>query len=119
MVTAINPTSVSVEEWMHLTMGGLDLFKFSGFAQFVWRQNTLIGAGANDSAVQKKWVEYDIRNFVVGPHWSEVRQICPLVIASGHDQLAPDEADGMGYEVTAIKKVRLKSMGSFSRIELR
>ena len=119
MPTPIKPTSVSLEKWMRVPLsGGLTLFTFSGFAQFVWGQNPMFGTGANDTAEQKIWVEYEVTDLLVGPHWTGVRQICPLVVASGHDQLAPDEADAMGYEVTAIKKVILKNQGAFSRIEL-
>ena len=44
-----------------------------------------------------------------------------MVVASGHDQLAPDEADAMGYEVTAINKVSLfkqNPQDAFSRIKI-
>jgi len=119
MATKIKPTSVSVEKWMTVPLGGMTLFTFSGFAQFVWGHNPLIGTGSNDSDEQKVWVDYDVSDLIVGPHWTAVRQICPFVVASGHDQLSPDEADAMGYNVTAIKKVLLKNLGGFSRIELR
>lgn len=119
MATPIKPTSVSVEKWMTVPLGGMSLFTFSGFAQFVWGQNPLIGTGSNDTDEQKIWVQYDISDLVVGPHWMGVRQICPFVVASGHDQLSPDEADAMGYEVKAINKVVLKDFPGFRRIELR
>jgi len=119
MAKKIKPTSVSLEKWMTVPLGGMTLFTFSGFAQFVWGKNPLIGTGGNDSKEQKIWVDYDVSDLVVGPHWTEIRQICPFVVASGHDQLSPDEADAMGYEVTAIKKVVPKNFVGFSRIELR
>lgn len=115
---------MSLEKWMVVSLGGsTTLFTFSGFAQFVWGQDPLIGVGSNDSDEQKVWQTYQIKNFVVGPHWASVRQVCPSVVAAGHDQLAPDEADAMGYEVTAIKKVDLAkfappSANPFSRIRL-
>jgi hypothetical protein len=108
MATPIKPTSLSIEKWMMVPIpnSAASMFTFSGFAQFVWGQNPMFGTGGNDSEQQKKWVDYDVTLFV-GPHWQSVRQVCPLVVASGHDQLSPDEADAMGYEVTAINKVTL------------
>lgn len=108
MAKSIKPTSVSVEKWMavDLTDAGGTLFTFSGFAQFVWGKNPMFGTGGNDSEEQEKWVDYDV-TLIVGPHWQSVRQICPVVVASGHDQLSPDDADAMGYEVIAINKVTL------------
>ncbi len=108
MATPIKPTSVSTEKWMRVPLpdSTLTLFTFSGFAQFVWGKDPMFGTGGNDSEEQKTWVDYDVTLFV-GPHWQSVRQVCPLVLASGHDQLSPDEADAMGYEVTAINKVTL------------
>src|SRR5262245_2372385 len=120
----VKPTSVSLEKWMRIPVAGsgLEMFTFSGFAQFVWGQNHIIGGGGNDTAEQKNYVEYHVKELFVGPHWQAVRGCCPMVVASGHDQLAPDEADGMGYEVTAIKKVNLVQRGPDSdpwkRIEL-
>jgi hypothetical protein len=108
MARAITPTTVSIEKWMNVALPGStpSLFTFSGFAQFVWGQNPMFGTGSNDSEEQKIWVDYAVTLFV-GPHWQSVRQVCPLVVASGYDQLAPDEADALGYEVTAINKVSL------------
>src|SRR6266511_2406344 len=108
MTFIVKPTSVSVEKWMRVPQpGGLTLFEFSGFAQFVWAQNPILGVGGNDSEEQKVYQTYEIHDLVVGPHWIAVREVCPFIVASGHDQLAPDEADAMGYEVTAITRVRL------------
>jgi hypothetical protein len=123
MTTPIKPTTVAQEKWMRFeTPGsGVTLFMFSGFAQFVWGQNPMFGKGGNDTEEQKEWVTYDV-TLLVGPHWEAVRQACPLVVASGHDQLSPDEADAMGYEVTAINSVRLAKQqpaDTFSRIEIR
>ena len=122
MATAIKPTSLSIEKWMIVGIPGTttSLFTFSGFAQFVWGQDPMYGTGGNDSAQQKTWVDYDV-TLIVGPHWQSVRQMCPLVVASGHDQLAPDEADAMGYEVTAINHVTLvkqNAQDTFSRIKI-
>ena len=122
MAKAIQPTSVSIEKWMNVTLpaGGGTLFTFSGFAQFVWGQNPMFGTGGNDSDEQKIWQDYAV-TLIVGPHWLSVRQLCPMVVASGHDQLAPDEADAMGYEVTAINKVSLfkqNPQDAFSRIRI-
>ena len=87
MATAIQPTSVSIEKWMNVTLpaGGGTLFTFSGFAQFVWGQNPMFGTGGNDSDAQKTWQDYAV-TLIVGPHWLSVRQLCPMVVASGHDQ---------------------------------
>jgi hypothetical protein len=122
MATAIKPTSVSVEKWMNVSLPGStgSLFTVSGFAQFVWGQDPMYGTGGNDSAQQKTWVDYDV-TLIVGPHWQSVRQMCPLVVASGHDQLAPDEADAMGYEVVAINHVTLVKQNpqdTFFRIKI-
>jgi hypothetical protein len=121
MATAIKPTSVSMEKWMTVKLSGSQtLFTFSGFAQFVWKKNPMIGVGGNDTPEQADWVVYDA-TLVVGPHWQSLRHVCPVVVASGHHQLAPDEADGMGYEVTAINKVDLvkaKPKDTFSRIRI-
>jgi hypothetical protein len=119
----IKPTTVSLEKWMRvdLTDSGATLFTFSGFAQFVWGKNPMFGTGGNDSEEQKKWVDYDV-TLIVGPHWQTVRDICPVIVASGHDQLAPDEADAMGYEVTAVNSVTLVKQNpkdQFSRIRIR
>src|SRR5262245_22053778 len=120
MTIIVKPTSVSTEKWMRVAQpGGLTLFEFSGFAQFVWGQNPILGIGGNDFDEQKIYQTYEIQDLVVGPHWLAVRQVCPSAVAGGHDQLAPDEADGMGYEVTAITRVRLLNLGGFSRLELR
>ena len=123
MATAIKPTTVSIEKWMNVALpgpSGGSLFTFSGFAQFVWGKDPMFGKGNNNTVEQEEWVEYAV-TLIVGPHWQTVRQVCPLVVASGHDQLAPDEADGMGYEVTAINKVTLvkpKPQDAFFRIQI-
>lgn len=122
MAKSIKPTTVSLEKWMSVELpgSGVTLFTFSGFAQFVWGQNPMFGTGGNDSEEQKLWVTYDV-TLIVGPHWQSVRQMCPLVVASGHDQLSPDEADAMGYEVTAINKVTLVKQNpqdAFRRIKI-
>ena len=125
MTKLISPTSMSKEKWMSVPMGGgLTLFTISGFAQFVWGQDPLIGVGSNDSVDQKVWQTYEIKDFVVGPHWRSVRQVCPSVVAAGYSQLAPDEADALGYEVTAIKKTDLATFAPpnadpFSRVRLK
>ena len=124
MTKKLSPTKMSLEKWMRVPMGSsMTLFTFSGFAQFVWGQDPLIGVGSNNSEEQKVWQTYHIKEFVVGPHWLSMRHVCPTVVAAGHDQLAPDEADAMGYEITAIKKVDLKPFNPpnatpFSRIRL-
>ncbi len=120
MATAINPTTFSIEKWMNVPIGSTSLFTFSGFAQFVWGQNPMYGTGGNDTEEQKTWVEYAV-TLIVGPHWQAVRQMCPLVVASGYDQLSPDEADALGYEVTAINKVTLVKQNpqdTFFRIKI-
>jgi hypothetical protein len=122
MAKSIQPTTVSLEKWMSVDLpdSGVTLFTFSGFAQFVWGKNPMLGVGGNDSDEQKLWVDYDV-TLIVGPHWQNLRQVCPLVVASGHDQLAPDEADAMGYEVTAINKVTLVKQNpndTFRRIKI-
>ena len=122
MAKAIKPTTVSIEKWMIVALPNstASLFTFSGFAQFVWGKDPMFGTGGNDDVKQKDWIEYAV-TLIVGPHWQTVRQVCPVVVASGHDQLAPDEADGMGYEVTAINKVTLVKphpQDAFSRIQI-
>jgi len=121
MAVSIKPTTVSVEKWMTVTLpDSTSLFTFSGFAQFVWGKDPMFGTGTNDSDEQMDWVDYAV-TLIVGPHWQSLRQVCPLVVASGHDQLAPDEANGMGYEVTAINKVTLvkpNPKDAFFRIQI-
>src|SRR5262245_2062160 len=123
----VKPTKMSLEKWMYVSMGpSLDLFTFSGFAEFGPPTSSdpelnvsLIGKGSNDSTAQTKYVSYKVTDMLVGPHWQRVTQICPSVWAAGHDQRSPDEADGMGYQVTAIRKVNLVELeAGFSRIEL-
>jgi hypothetical protein len=126
MAIVVKPTGFSLEKWMKVdNVGGVTLFMFSGFAEFGPKvenkpilNTSLIGAGDNDTHDQLTYVEYDITDMFVGPHWSSVRGICPSVWAAGHDQAAPDEADGMGYQLTAIKKVNVVDLGTFKRIEL-
>jgi hypothetical protein len=122
MGTLIKPTSTSLEKWMRMDVGGLTLFTFSGYAHFgddiYDAGNVMVGTGDNDTAQQLQYVDYDITDLIVGPHWTAVRQMCPSVTAASHDQAAPDEADGMGYKVNGIKKVNLVDQGGFHRIEL-
>jgi hypothetical protein len=44
--------------------------------------------------------------------------MCPFVVASGHDQGAPDEADFMGYRVAGIRKADLEDVGGGKRSRL-
>jgi hypothetical protein len=126
MAIAVTPTGFSIEKWMRVDgVGGATLFMFSGFAEFGPKvgddpllNTSLVGQGDDDTKEQLDYVEYDITDLIVGPHWTAVRGICPSVWAAGHDQAAPDNADGMGYQVTAIKKVNVVNQGTFSRIEL-
>ena len=105
MSTPIKPTTVAVEKWMRVPQAGVGhAVHVFGLREFVWGKNPMVAG--NDTEKQKEWVVYDV-TLIVGPHWQSVRQVCPMVVASGHDQMAPDEAEAMGYEVTAINKVDL------------
>jgi hypothetical protein len=125
MTVIVKPTSMSLEKWMRVDINGNTLFTFSGFATFgpavgsaPALNTSLIGIGEDDSSEQLTYLEYQITDMLVGPHWAGVRQMCPSVWAAGHDQAAPDEADGMGYQITAITKTNVVNQGGFSRIEL-
>jgi hypothetical protein len=76
------------------------------------------GEGENDTIDQRSFVEYEVTNMRVGPHWQDVRQVCPIVVVGGLQQLGPDEADGMGFEVERITKIDVVDVGGFSRIGL-
>lgn len=128
MAISIVPTSFSLEKWMRqdLPFDGTTLFEISGFAQFgpgvevvPVPTQSLIGTGENDTTDQLKYVVYQITDMLVGPHWRDVQQVCPSVWAAGHDQAAPDEADGMGYEVPEITEVTLAGASGDQRLELK
>jgi hypothetical protein len=96
---------------------GKVLFMFSGFAHFA----AIVGIGNNDTSDQNTFQDYQVTDMDVGPHWipGTVTQICPSVVAAGHIQNAPDEADGMGYEMTDITKTELVTVpGGSERIRL-
>lgn len=119
----VTPTTFLTEKWMTVDVGGATLFTFSGTAQFgnpflgVHGDDPLVGQGDDDTSEQMDYVHYKITDMVVGPHWDAVRQMCPSVWVSGHCQVAPDEADGMGWGNLGIEKVNLVDFGSHKRIE--
>jgi hypothetical protein len=119
----VTPSKMSLEKWMRIDIpntAGKTLFMASGFAHF-GDANAIMGTGGNDSSDQLTFLDYDVTDMDVGPHWipGTVTQICPSVVAAGHSQNAPDEADGMGYETTAITKTELVTVpGGGERIRL-
>jgi hypothetical protein len=121
MANVVKPASNDVERWMRVPMGGgMWLFFFSGYANFGSPEEPLQGVGVVDTDQQAKWVNYEVTDMIVGPHWLAVRDVCPMVVAAGHSQVSPDEADAMGYEVTKLKDVNEVNFsdGAFRRIEL-
>jgi hypothetical protein len=118
MANTVKPKDFAIERWMKVPLAeGKDLLIFSGYAHFD-RAEPLEGTGGNDSSKQEVYVEYEVTDMLVGPHWATVEEVCPTVVAGGHDQYAPDEADAMGYEVRNIKRINVVSLGNYSRIEL-
>ena len=82
------PVSFAVERWMRMpgistnipTATPGELFVFSGYADFTGGSGDssdingpLEGDGFADTAAQETWVEYDIEQMVVGPHWRKSR----------------------------------------------
>lgn len=107
MVNLVKPKDYARERWARLPkMGGLDVFVFSGYARFTPPQELLIGTGGTNTNLQGDYVEYQVTDMLVGPHWIAVRQVCPMVVVAGHIQDNPDEADDMGYEVTSIRDIK-------------
>ena len=114
------PVSFAVERWMRMpgistnipTATPGELFVFSGYADFTGGSGDssdingpLEGDGFADTAAQETWVEYDIEQMVVGPHWRRIEGVCPTVVIGGHSQVSPDVADAMGFRVQGISKV--------------
>ena len=123
--------SFALERWMRLP--GLptslppharrDLFVFSGYADFTSNEPlpTLIptgitpdlptvpeplqGQGQADTDDQEIWVEYDVEQVVVGPHWRAIDGVSPTVVIGGHSQVSPDVAGGMGFRIQGVTKV--------------
>jgi hypothetical protein len=115
MADTVKPVKFATERWMRMpgvltgppTNAPGDLFVFSGFADFTGGQEPLIGTGPKDTHAQETWVEYNIVEMRVGPHWLRVHGICPVVSIGGHSQLSPDVADAMGFRVQGITQVEL------------
>jgi hypothetical protein len=130
MATLIKPDHFSIERWTKLNMNvnvmtpnGVvpaprDFFVFSGYAHFDKPTGQLVGTGDQDTDDQLTYVEYEVTDMFVGPHWLRLDEVCPIVVAAGHDQHKPDTAEALGYEITGIKAINLVSFGGFSRIEL-
>jgi hypothetical protein len=105
-----------------------DLFVFSGYADFTGGlddssliNGPLEGTGFADTADQEVWIEYDIEQVIVGPHWRRIDGVCPTVIIGGHSQVSPDVADAMGFKVqgvTNVDKVPATSGGSRIRLSV-
>ena len=55
---------------------------------------------------------------VVGPHWLRIDGVCPMVVVGGHSQVAVDEADSMGWQLSPVTDMKLVEFGGFRRIEL-
>lgn len=127
MANVVKPVNFSKERWMRMpgvptgapTNTPGDLFVFSGYADLTGGQELVIGEGQTDTTDQEKWIEYNIVEIRIGPHWLRVHGICPSVFIAGHSQLSPDNADGMGFRVQAINKVNLvETTPGVRRIEL-
>src|SRR5262249_49501294 len=107
----VKPVGFAVERWMRMpattSLGPRDLFVFSGYADFTGGPESLQGDGDADTAAQETWIEYDIVEMRVGPHWLRVDGISPVVVIGGHSQGAPDVADAMGFRVQAITDVNV------------
>jgi hypothetical protein len=128
------PVAFAIERWMRMpgiatgvpTASPADLFVFSGYADFTGGSDDsgdikgpLEGTGFSDTNNQATWVEYDIEEVVVGPHWRSIEGVCPMVVIGGHSQVSPDEADAMGFRVQGISKIDTKSyVGGGKRIRL-
>lgn len=122
----ITPTAMAKERWMRMPTGGL--FVFSGWARFgqpgffeVEPEDydiSLVGSGDTDTDEQSDVVQYHVTDMYVGPHWLRVQGVCPLVVAGGAWQQAPDEADFMGWQVHSVNKINLVDFGGYKRIEL-
>ena len=78
MGTLIKPKGTSLEKWMRVDFGGTgqSLFTFSGYAQFgddiYDAGNVMVGTGDNDTPEQLQYVDYDVTDLIVGPHWTRV-----------------------------------------------
>jgi len=115
MADTVKPIKFATERWMRipgvptglLTATPADLFAFSGFADFTGGKEALIGTGGKNTTDQEDWVEYNVVEMRVGPHWLRVHGICPAVFIGGHSQLAPDGADAMGFRVQDLTSVDL------------
>lgn len=122
-----HPVSFAVERWMRLpglpttvpTTPVTELFVFSGYADFTGGSEDssdidgpIEGNGFADSALQTQWLEYDVEEIVVGPHWRRIDGVCPTVVIGGHSQLSPDVADGMGFRVQGISNVDTVTVAS-------
>lgn len=120
---AVILSEYDVERWMTVKMphtSGMNdktdtLFFFSGIAVF---EPPMSGTGGDDSSDQNRWVTHDVTDMRVGPHWQEVDQICPMVVAAAHDQDNCDEADAMGYRINKMEPPELVEKNGIKRIEL-
>jgi hypothetical protein len=130
------PVSFALERWMR--MPGIpvllpnkapnlkrELFVFSGYADFTGGSGDasaidgpVQGNGFADTQNQEIWVEYDIEEIIVGPHWRAIDGVCPTVVIGGHSQLSPDVADAMGFRVQGISKVDQVGAAGDMRIRL-
>jgi hypothetical protein len=125
------PVNFALERWMRLPglptssyfLSRRDLFVFSGYADFTSNEPlpTLIptgitpdlpttpeplrGQGAPNTDDQAIWVEYDIEELVIGPHWRTIDGVSPTVIIGGHSQVSPDVANAMGFRVQGVTNV--------------
>lgn len=137
MSTLVKPVSMSVERWCIMKRNAEDtthdIVIFSGYAWFGEQKppdydpdhqnqwlSDIHAEGGNDESLQKSWQVFDVTDMVVGPRWRSVNGVSPSVVIGGHDQAAPDEADGMGGVMMGINKINIVSAGAggFKRIEL-
>jgi hypothetical protein len=127
MADTVKPVKFATERWMRMpgiptgapTGTPADLFAFSGFADFTGGKESLMGIGKADTKGQETWIEYEIVEMRVGPHWLRVHGICPAVFIGGHSQVSPDVAEAMGFRVQDITSVDLvETSPGVRRIEL-
>lgn len=120
----IRPKDYDVERWMKVKMpptSGNDdstdtLFFFSGIA--IFDPLLMSGVGRDNSKDQNTWVTYDVTDMRVGPHWTAVEQVCPMLVAAAHDQDNCDVADAMGYRIIKMEPPELVDKNGIKRIEL-
>lgn len=108
MATFIEPESFVGEERLRIPVAGQDrCIVVSGMAVFSTGHTTgdgehhPVGSQINGAGLDKRWWKHSIR-MVVGPEFSQVKDVSPIVAVAGYFFEDSDETDSTGFELGKV-----------------